>query len=129
MTDILLIFIVLLFIVLLVFLLVLIKRKTDDGFKKVAADIDVLGNIHNNTERMVKDEITRNREEGSANARQAREELSGALKDSSDSLLKRMTENAGMQKDGYFSFLRCTGDCWRRYCLRYFWKLYPCFHI
>lgn len=110
MTDILLIFIVLLFIVLLVFLLVLIKRKTDDGFKKVAADIDVLGNIHNNTERMVKDEITRNREEGSANARQAREELSGALKDSSDSLLKRMTENAGMQKDQLDSFSRLLGD-------------------
>lgn len=110
MTDILLIFIVLLSIVLLVFFLVLIKRKADDGFKKVAADIDVLGNIHNDTERMVKDEIARNREESSANARQAREELSGALKDSSDSLLKRMTENACMQKDQLDSFSKLLGD-------------------
>jgi len=110
MTDILLIFIVLLSIVILVFLLVLIKRKLDDGFKKIAADIDALGNIHNNTERMVKDEIARNREESSANAKQAREELSGALKDSSDSLLKRMTENAGMQKDQLDSFSRLLGD-------------------
>ncbi|MFV9645845.1 MAG: DNA recombination protein RmuC [Desulfobacterales bacterium] len=113
MTDILLIFIVLLIIVLLVFLLALIKRKSDDGFKKIAADIDVLGNIHNNIERMVKDEIARNREESSANAKQAREELSGALKDSSDSLLKRMTENAGMQKDQLDSFSRLLGDMTR----------------
>ena len=113
MTDILLIFIVLLFIVLLVFLLALIKRKSDDGFKKIAADIDALGNIHNNIERMVKDEIARNREESSANAKQAREELSGALKDSSDSLLKRMTENAGMQKDQLDSFSRLLGDMTR----------------
>jgi len=110
MTDILLIFIILLSIVLLILLLALIKRKSDDGFKKIAADIDALGNIHNNTERMVKDEIARNREESSANAKQAREELSGALKDSSDSLLKRMTENAGMQKDQLDSFSRLLGD-------------------
>lgn len=110
MTDILLIFIVLLSIVVLVFLLALIKRKSDNGFKKIAADIDALGNIHNNTERMVKDEIARNREESSANAKQAREELSGVLKDSSDSLLKRMTENAGMQKDQLDSFSRLLGD-------------------
>ncbi|MFH1580789.1 MAG: DNA recombination protein RmuC [Pseudomonadota bacterium] len=110
MTDILLIFIVLLSIVLFVLLLVLIKRKSDDGFKKIATDIDALGNIYNNTERMVKDEIARNREESSANAKHAREELSGALKDSSDSLLKRMTENAGMQKDQLDSFSRLLGD-------------------
>ncbi|MBC8199323.1 MAG: DNA recombination protein RmuC [Desulfobacteraceae bacterium] len=105
MTDILLIFIVL-----LILLLALIKRKSDDVFKKIATDIDALGNIYNNTERMVKDEIARNREESSANAKQAREELSGSLKDSSDSLLKRMTENAGMQKDQLDSFSRLLGD-------------------
>jgi DNA recombination protein RmuC len=110
MTDILLIFIVLLSIGLLVFFLALIKRKSIDGFKKIATDIDALGNVYNNTERMVKDEIARNREESSANAKQAREELSGALKDSGDSLLKRMTENAGMQKDQLDSFSRLLGD-------------------
>ena len=110
MTDILLIFIVLLSIVSLILLFVLIRRKSDDVVKKIAADIDALGNIHNNTERMVKDEIARNREESSANAKQAREELSGSLKDSSDSLLKRMTENAGMQKDQLDSFSRLLGD-------------------
>jgi DNA recombination protein RmuC len=110
MTDILLIFIVLLSIVTLILLFVLIRRKSDDVVKKIATDIDALGNIHNNTERMVKDEIARNREESSANAKQAREELSGSLKDSSDSLLKRMTENAGMQKDQLDSFSRLLGD-------------------
>ena len=110
MTDILLIFIVLLSIVSLILLFVLSKRKSDDVVKKIAADIDALGNIHNNTERMVKDEIARNREESSANAKQSRGELSGSLKDSSDSLLKRMTENAGMQKDQLDSFSRLLGD-------------------
>ncbi|MDI6687460.1 MAG: DNA recombination protein RmuC [Desulfobacterales bacterium] len=110
MTDILLVFIVLLAIVLLAFFLAFIKRKLDDGFKKTAANIEALSDIYNNIERMIKDEIARNREESSANAKHAREELSRALKDSGDSLLKRMTENAGMQKDQLDSFSRLLGD-------------------
>ena len=43
-------------------------------------------------------------------AKLAREELSWSVKDSSDSLLKRMTENAGMQKDQLDSFSKQLGE-------------------
>jgi DNA recombination protein RmuC len=51
------------------------------------------------TDQLIKSEITRNRGETATSARCAREELSKSLKDSSDSLLQRMTENAVMQKN------------------------------
>lgn len=52
----------------------------------------------------------RNRQETAGSARQARGELSKSLKDSSDSLLQRMTENAGMQKGQLDSFSKQLGD-------------------
>jgi len=52
----------------------------------------------------VKDELTRDRQQASTSARELREELRLALKDSDDALLRRMTENAGMQKDQLDSF-------------------------
>ena len=58
------------------------------------------------TERIVKDEFTRNRQESAGNARQAREEIGRSLKSASDSQLKQMREVAGMQKDQLDSFSR-----------------------
>ncbi len=52
----------------------------------------------------VKDELIRDRQQASTSARELREELRLALKDSDDALLRRMTENAGMQKDQLDSF-------------------------
>ena len=52
----------------------------------------------------VKDELVRDRQQASTSARQLREELRLVLKDSDDALLRRMTENAGMQKDQLDSF-------------------------
>ena len=57
-------------------------------------------------ERLIRDEMARNRHETAENARQARAELSRSLTDASDALMKRMTENAGMQKDLLDSFAR-----------------------
>ena len=58
----------------------------------------------------IKSEITRNRHESANSARLAREELGRSLRESSDALLKRMTENAGMQKDQLDSFARQLVD-------------------
>jgi DNA recombination protein RmuC len=53
---------------------------------------------------VVKDEITRNRQETTHNAQLARQELGTALKISGDSLQQRMAENVGVQKDQLDSF-------------------------
>ena len=110
MTNILLISIVLLSIVSLILLLILNKDKPDKWLKKIAGQFDLLKNGQEDIGRIVKEEIALNREETSRNSKNAREELSRYLKDSSDSLLKRMTENAGMQKDQLDSFSKLLGD-------------------
>jgi len=50
-------------------------------------------------ERMLREELARNREEAQLSARQGREEIVGAVSAFGDSLLKRMSELAGLQKD------------------------------
>ncbi|RZB31842.1 MAG: DNA recombination protein RmuC [Desulfobacteraceae bacterium Eth-SRB1] len=110
MTNILLISIVLISIASLVLLLILNKGKSDEWIKKIAGRFDLLKNGQEDTGRIVKEEIALNREETARNSKNAREELGRYLKDSSDSLLKRMTENAGMQKDQLDSFSKLLGD-------------------
>ena len=55
-------------------------------------------------ERTLRDEFTRDRQEAFTMQRDLREELRSAVKESGDVTLKRMTENAGMQKDQLDSF-------------------------
>ncbi len=110
MTNILLISIILLSIISLILLLILNKGKSDEWIKKIGVWFDVLKNGQEDTSRIVKEEIALNREETARNSKDVREELSRYLKDSSDSLLKRMTENAGMQKDQLDSFSKLLGD-------------------
>ncbi|MBW2569126.1 MAG: DNA recombination protein RmuC [Deltaproteobacteria bacterium] len=110
MTNILLISIILLSIVSLVLLLILNKDKSNEWLQKIADQLDLLKHGHEDTGRVVKEEIALNREETSRNSKNAREELGKYMKDSSDSLLKRMTENAGMQKDQLDSFSKLLGD-------------------
>jgi len=100
----------LLFILLIVLLVMLIRQKSDETIAKLKESLSSLENRHQQTERVIKDEISRNREETAGGAKIAREELSKSLKDFSDSLLKRMTENAGMQKGQLDSFSKQLGD-------------------
>src|SRR4051794_36073689 len=51
------------------------------------------------TERMLREEITKNREETNHNAKQTREEMSNSFKLVSEMLLSRMTEIATLQKN------------------------------
>ena len=94
----------------LVLILVLIKRKPEDVSITLKDRFSVLEKMQVQADQMVKDEIARNRQETAVSSKQAREELGQSLKDASDSLLKRMTENAGMQKDQLDSFSRQLGD-------------------
>jgi len=110
MNEISLIFTGLLSIWLLILLVILIKRKPDETVTKLKESLSSLENRHQQTELVIKDEISRNREEIAGSAKNSREELSKSLKDFSDSLLKRMTENAGMQKGQLDSFSKQLGD-------------------
>jgi len=110
MNDILLIAVVLLSILSIILLLILTKRKSGDSIAKIEDNFAALEKRQEQTKHTIKDEITMNRQETSNSAKQAREELSKSLKYSSDSLLQRMTENAGMQKGQLDSFSKQLGD-------------------
>jgi len=56
------------------------------------------------TDRLVRDEIAKNREEAAALARMGREEVSRVLKDDSQNLLSRLAENTTWQKNQFDSF-------------------------
>ena len=88
--------------VVLVLLIILVRRqeiKSQDFFA-------ALKKQEERTERMVRDEFGRNRQESAGSARLAREEIGSTLKFSSDSQLKQLREIAGMQKDQLDSFSR-----------------------
>ena len=63
------------------------------------ARIDSLERMLERQERLLRDELARNREEAQLSARQGREENAIAVSAFGDSLLKRMSELAGLQKD------------------------------
>jgi DNA recombination protein RmuC len=110
MTEITSIIITLLIVCLFILIWILLKHHTNDSLIKLKDNLAAIENRHEHTERFIKDEISRNREETAFQAKLGREELGRSLINSSDALLKRMTENAGMQKDMLDSFSRQLGD-------------------
>jgi len=95
----------------LILLLILIRRKPD---ATMADQLNFLEKRQERTEQAVRDEIARNREEAALGSRLAREELGRSVNDLADSLLKRMTENAGMQKGQLDSFSRQLAELTKR---------------
>jgi DNA recombination protein RmuC len=61
--------------------------------------IDSMGHLLERQERMLREELARNREEAQITGRQGREENAIAVSTFGDSLMKRMSELAGLQKD------------------------------
>jgi DNA recombination protein RmuC len=101
-TNLLLIAVLLILMVALILLIFLIRRrgiKAQDFFSNLERQQE-------HSERIVRDEFARNRQETAGSARQAREEIGSALKFASDSQLKQLREVAGMQKDQLDSFSR-----------------------
>ncbi|UCG05504.1 MAG: DNA recombination protein RmuC [Desulfobacterales bacterium] len=88
----------------IILLIILIRRKPDLMIAKFQENFSDLRNRQDRLELVIKDEITRNRQETAANAQQARQELSTTLRYSSDSLQQRMSENVRLQKDQLDSF-------------------------
>ena len=101
-----------LMLVVIVIVLMMIFILTNRLFNRMLTDaFPFLGNrlvdfekrLHQ-LERTLRDEFTRDRQEAFTMQRDLREEMRGAVKESGDATLKRMTENAGMQKDQLDSF-------------------------
>lgn len=82
---------------LLVLLLIRLARLAAGSGMEVR--IDSLERLLERQERMLREELARTREEAQLSARQAREETARAVSAFGDSLLKRMSELAGLQKD------------------------------
>ena len=97
-------FAILLVLTALILLIILIRRKPEDVIAKLHDRFAALGSKQERLENVVKDEITRNRQETANSARQARQELGNTLKLSSDSIQQRMLDNIRMQKDQLDSF-------------------------
>ncbi|MDP4856209.1 MAG: DNA recombination protein RmuC, partial [Desulfobacterales bacterium] len=102
--------------VLLVVLLLVIRvsgRLPADGFSVLRGHLAGVDQRLHYLEEAVRNEATRSRQEAAGNARSIREELRGAVRDSGDSLLMRMAENAGMQKNQLDSFSKQLMDMTR----------------
>lgn len=108
--EILLLFVLLFSVSSIICLIILFRRLPSATLTQLQDKITAMEDNQKSIEDAVKDEIGRNRQETAANAQQARQELSNSLKYSSDSLLKRMTENAGMQKDQLDTFSKQLMD-------------------
>lgn len=72
----------------------------------VEAHLSILENSLERQERAFHEDLARNREEGNANSRLAREEMSQSLKGFSDSVLSRMAEIANLERNQLDIFSR-----------------------
>lgn len=83
----------------LLLLLVLYRISRIGANSRLEHRIDSLERLLERQERMLRDELVRNREEAQILARQGREENSIAVAAFGDALMKRMSEIAGLQKN------------------------------
>ena len=97
----------------LALLTVALKRLPPGALTAVTEQLRVAADQRQELGRTLKEEIFRVREETGRDAHLSRQELRSTLKDSGDSLLQRMTENARMQKDQLDSFSKQLMDMTR----------------
>lgn len=89
------------------------KHRMTDIALQLKDSYSLLENRLDHSQRIVKDEISRNREETAVSAMRSREELGQSLRNTADSLLKRINESTGMQKNQLDSFARQLTDMTR----------------
>jgi DNA recombination protein RmuC len=80
----------------IVLLAVLLRRSSRDPAAPLAPKIEALSGTQERTERLVQEELKRNREESAGNARHLREEVGASIKGMSDSVEKRVSEMRGV---------------------------------
>ncbi len=82
-----------------------IRRGTSES-SNLFAKIENLEKLFERQERFLRDELARGREETLSGVRQSREEMTGSITILGDSLLKRMSDIAGLQKNQLELFAR-----------------------
>ncbi|GDY23541.1 DNA recombination protein RmuC [Verrucomicrobiota bacterium] len=87
-----------------VLVLQVVLRPRGPDLSPVQAQLDALAAAQDRVERGVREEFALSREAGATQARAGREEFSQALKNFNDSVLKQMTEIAGLQKNQLEAF-------------------------
>ena len=97
--EILLVMALLILIAALALIIIIFRRLSAGSLSELHDRLAAFDQRQQHTQEVVKSEIGRSREEATLSDRLVREELRGSLKDTGDSLQKRMVENAGMQRD------------------------------
>jgi len=87
-----------------ILLLVLLKRSPDTKLLQFETQLSSLEKNQERTERTLKEEIAKNREETASSSKQLREEVSTSLKSLNDSLLKQMTNISELQEGRFKTF-------------------------
>jgi DNA recombination protein RmuC len=85
-------------------LLIALLRRVQADLSQLQGRLEVLSNELERAERAIKDELGRNRDEGTVQARNLREEISTNLRGFNDSVLRQMTEIASLQKNQLDTF-------------------------
>jgi DNA recombination protein RmuC len=98
--------VLLLVITVLILLIIIVRRKPRAVIAQLQAGFALMEAKQMHLEEVLRDEIERSRQDISQNAHQVRQELRGALKDSSDSLLQRLAENVRVQNDQLDTFAK-----------------------
>jgi len=104
MIEALLIVTVALLVAVLALLVALLRRRVAIDLAPLQARLETLDKAHERTERIVKEEIARNREEGTNQARALREEVGAALKNVADSTVKSLGEISTAQRNQLEAF-------------------------
>src|SRR4030067_1544788 len=88
----------------LILLFVLLKRSSNTKLPQFETQLASFEKNQERTERTLKDEIAKNREETANNSKQLREEVSSSLKLFTDSLVNQMKTVADLQKNQLETF-------------------------
>src|SRR5919197_154276 len=80
-------------------LIVLLLRRPEADLGPLQNRLDMVAQGQDRAERATKEELARNREEASAQARDLRQEVGAGLRGLNDSVLAQMTGIAGLQKN------------------------------
>ncbi|MFH1219125.1 MAG: DNA recombination protein RmuC [Candidatus Eisenbacteria bacterium] len=98
MTDILLIVTLVLLVAAVALLLMLLRKASQTDASVLASRLGAFESAQERTERAVREEVSRSRDELGKAAREQRQELTGAFKTFGDSVVQRMMDVANMQK-------------------------------
>lgn len=90
--------------IIIVLLIFLLFRSRQSRSSEIEHNLASIEKNQEKTERMVKEEIVRSRDEAGNNAKRLRDEVNTSLKMLGDSLLTRLTENATLQKNQLDTF-------------------------